>query len=58
MPTKMHNDLKMSAIVLQSNMQDIILQAISNRLNFLKLSNKDIDLFTKDKSEIKENINN
>jgi len=40
MPGKMHNDLKLIAAILHTNMQDIVLTAIEDRLNYYKETNK------------------
>ena len=51
MPTKMHNDLKLAAIILHTDMQDIVLSAVEERLNQYKESNEKLRLVTKDDTE-------
>jgi|AntAceMinimDraft_18_1070375.scaffolds.fasta_scaffold00102_28 hypothetical protein len=56
MPIKMHTDLKLSALFLHKNMQDILLEALTEKLNQLKETNEKIGRYTKDKcGNIKEN---
>ena len=48
MPLKTHTDLKLSASVMNKNMQELVLEAIEDKLEKLKLSNERIAYILKE----------